>query len=173
MEVLEAVDATGSDPATLYVKYTSTTGGTAGSVPVRVGAGETLTGGPATVTVQTTNTLANPATGVGTKVSIASGDFFAINRFVFAKEQSFILSKYTGNPDATIGFKVTEDIVTTADTNTLFDNQGVAPNTSSPGADRYRITLTIANQADLSSSDNFVYVAKIQNGAIVLSLIHI
>ena len=167
MEVLEAVDATGSDPATLYVKYTSTTGGTAGTTPVRVSAGETLTGGPAIVTVQTTDTVANPCTGVGTKVSIASGDFFAINRFVFAKAQSFILSKYTGNPDATIGFKVTEDIVTTADTNTLFDNQGVAPNTSSPGADRYRITLTIANQADLSSSDNFVYVAKIQNGAIV------
>jgi len=166
MEVLEAVDATGSDPATLYVRYTSTTGGTAGTTPVRVGAGETLTGGPATVQVQVTDTVANPCTGVGTKVSIAAGDFFAIDRFVFAKAQSFILSKYTGNPDATIGFKVTEDIITTADTSALFDNQGVSPNTSSPGADRYRITLTIANKADLTSSDNFVYVAKIQAGAI-------
>ena len=148
MEVLEAVATSGSDPATLFVRYTSTSGGTAGTTPVRVSAGETLTGGPATVTVQVTDTIANPCTGVGTKVSIASGDFFAINRFVFAKAQSFILSKYTGNPDATIGFKVTEDIITTADTNALFDNQGVSPNTSSPGADRYRITLTIANKAD-------------------------
>ena len=166
MEVLEAVDATASDPPTLFVRYTSTTGGTAGTVPVRVGAGETLTGGPATVTVQVTNTVANPCTGQGTKVSIAEGDFFAINRFVFAKAQSLILSKYTNNPDATIGFKVQEDIVTTADTFDLFDNQGVSPNTSSPGADRYRIQLVIANQADLTSSDNFVYVAKIVNGAI-------
>jgi hypothetical protein len=166
MEVLEAIDASGSDPVTLFVRYTSTTGGTAGTTPVRVGAGETLTGGPATVQVQVTDTVANPCTGVGTKVSIAAGDFFAIDRFVFAKAQSFILSKYTGNPDATIGFKVTEDIITTADTSALFDNQGVSPNTSSPGADRYRITLTIANKADLTSSDNFVYVAKIQNGAI-------
>ena len=166
MEVLEAIDAEGSDPPTLFVRYTSTTGGTAGTTPVRVSAGETLTGGPAVVQVQTTDTVANPCTGVGTKVSIAEGDFFAIDRFVFAKAQSFILSKYSGTPDATIGFKVTEDIITTADTNALFDNQGVSPNTSSPGADRYRITLTIANKADLTASDNFVYVAKIQNGAI-------
>ena len=166
MEVLEAIDAEGSDPPTLFVRYTSTTGGTAGTTPVRVTAGETLTGGPATVTVQTTDTVANPCVGVGTKVSIAEGDFFAINRFVFAKAQSFILSKYSGTPNATIGFKVTEDIVTTADTFDLFDNQGVSPNTSSPGADRYRITLNIANQADLDSDENFVYVAKIQDGAI-------
>ena len=166
MEVLEAVDAVGSDPATLFVKYTSTSGGTAGTTPVRVGAGETLTGGPAVVTVQTTDTIANPCTGQGTKVSIAQGDFFAIDRFVFAKTQSMILSKYTNNPDAVIGFKVIEDIVTTADTFDLFDNQGVSPNTSSPGADRYRIRLEIANEALLNSDDNFCYVAKIQNGAI-------
>ena len=166
MEVLEAVDATASDPPTLYVRYTSTTGGVAGTTPVRVSAGETLTGGPAIVTVQVTDTIANPCTGQGTKVSIAEGDFFAINRFVFAKAQSFILSKYTNNPDAVIGFKVTEDIVTTADTFDLFDNQGVSPNTSSPGADRYRITLSIADQATIDSDENFVYVAKIQNGAI-------
>lgn len=166
MQVLEAVDADGSDPPTLYVRYTSTTGGTAGTTPVRVSAGETLTGGPATVQVQVTDTVANPCTGVGTKVSIASGDFFAIDRFVFATAQSFILSKYTGNPNATIGFKVIEDIVTTADTNALFDNQGVSPNTSSPGADRYRIRLQISNQADLDSDENFVYVAKIIDGAI-------
>ena len=166
MEVLEAIDAEGSDPPTLFVRYTSTTGGTAGTTPVRVSASETLTGGPATVQVQTTDTVANPCTGVGTKVSIAEGDFFAINRFVFAKAQSMILSKYTGDPDATIGFKVQEDIVTTADTFDLFDNQGVSPNTSSPGADRYRIQLVIANQADLDSDENFCYVAKIRDGAI-------
>ena len=166
MEVLEAIDAEGSDPPTLFVRYTSTTGGTAGTTPVRVSASETLTGGPATVQVQTTDTIANPCTGVGTKVSIAEGDFFAINRFVFAKAQSMILSKYTGDPDATIGFKVQEDIITTADTFDLFDNQGVSPNTSSPGADRYRIQLVIANQADLDSDENFCYVAKIRDGAI-------
>lgn len=166
MVVLEAIDAADGDPPTLFVRYTSTTGGTAGTKPVRVSAGETLTGGPATVTVQTTDTVSNPATGVGTRVSIAKGDFFAIDRFVFAKAQSMILSKYSSTPTATIGFKATEDIVTTADTNALFDNQGASPNTAAPGADRYRIRLTITNEADVDSDENFVYVAKIVDGAI-------
>ena len=164
--VLEAVDAVNGNPPTLYVRYTSTTGGTSGDTPVRVSGGESLSGGPATVTVQTTDTVANPATGTGTRVSISQGDFFAIDRFVFAPSQSMILSPYSSTPDATIGFKVVEDIVTVSDTDALYDNQGTSPNRSSPGADRYRIRLIIANKADLVADDNFVYVAKIVDGKV-------
>lgn len=125
VEVLEAVErVSASEPATIYVKYVSTTGGTSGTTPVRVTAGDTLTGGGETLTVQTTNTVANPATGTGTRVSIHAGDFFAIDRFVYAREQSMILSKYTSDPDAVIGFKVTQDIVTVDDTTALYDNTG-------------------------------------------------
>ena len=35
-----------------------------------------------------------------------------------------ILSKYTSDPDAVIGFKVTQDIVTVDDTTALYDNTG-------------------------------------------------
>lgn len=74
VEVLEAVErVSASEPATIYVKYVSTTGGTSGTTPVRVTAGDTLTGGGETLTVQTTNTVANPATGTGTRVSIHAG----------------------------------------------------------------------------------------------------
>lgn len=168
VEVLEAIErVSASEPATIYVKYVSTTGGTSGTAPVRVTAGDTLTGGGETLTVQTTNTVANPATGTGTRVSIHAGDFFAIDRFVYAREQSMILSKYTSDPDAVIGFKVTQDIVTVDDTTALYDNTGATPNISSPGADRYRIRLNIANKADLAADDNFVYVAKVVDGIIV------
>ena len=71
--------------------------------------------------------------------------------FVFAAGQSLILSKYGRFPTATVGFKSTEDIVTVADTNDLYDNQGATPNLSSPGADRYRIKLTLINKADLAA----------------------
>lgn len=164
--VLEAIDAADGDPPTLFVRYTDTSSATPGETAVRVAAGETLTGGPSAVTVQTTDTVANPATGQGTRVSIDEGDFFAIDRFVFAKAQSMILSKYNNTPDATIGFKVVEDIVTVSDTDALYDNQGTSPNKSSPGADRYRIRLTIANEADLDADENFVYVAKIVEGRV-------
>jgi hypothetical protein len=168
VEVLEAVErVSASEPATIYVKYVSSTGGTSGTTPVRVTAGDTLTGGGETLTVQTTNTVSNPATGVGTRVSIHAGDFFAVDRFVFAREQSMILSKYTSDPDAVIGFKVTQDIVTVDDTTALYDNTGATPNISSPGADRYRIRLDIADKAKLAADESFVYVAKVVDGLIV------
>lgn len=163
--ILQVVEATGSDPATIYVQYTDT-GETGGSVPVRFTAGEDITGGGYTITVQTTNTVANPAYGRGTQFSNGAGDFFVRGHFVFVKGQSIILSKYTQTPDAVVGFKVTEDIVTVADTTALYDNQGATPNLSSPGADRYRITLTLTTQDQVDSDENFVYYCKVENGKI-------
>ena len=167
VEVLEGVAATVSDPATLYVKYVSTQTGTSGSTPVRVTPATVLQGGAYTFTVQATNTTDNPAVGRGTKVSVHPGDFYAKERIVFAAQQSIIIGKYTPNASAVVGFKVTEDIVTVADDANLYDNQGATLNRSAPGADRYRIKLTLVNQADLSSSDNFIYLAEIRDGSMI------
>lgn len=164
--VLEVIAATGSDPATLYVAYTNTSSGTAGATPIRVAPGDELTSTAFTLTTQTTNTVSNPAIGVGTKASIHGGDFFAQQHFVFAKEQSKIISKYTSNPTKNLGFKVTQDVVTSSDNSALFDNQGATPNTSSPGADRYRIALTIATDDEINSDENFIEVAKVVDGVV-------
>lgn len=167
VEVLEAVArVSDAEPATIYVRYVSTSGGTSGSTPVRVAAGDTLTGGGESLNVQATNTVDNPAVGQGTKISVHEGDFFAVDRFVFAKEQSLIISKYSSTPDAIIGFKVTEQIITASDSTALYDNSGATPNRSSPGADRYKIGLTIINEADVAADESFVYVAKIVNGKV-------
>ena len=165
-KVIEVVAATGSDPATLYVSYTNTSSGTSGATPVRVAAGEDLTGGSFTLTVQATNTVTNPAVGQGCKVSMHAGEFFAQDHFVFAKDQSKIISKYSNTPTTSIGFKVVQDIVQASDNSALFDNQGATPNLASPGADRYRIVLTIAEQSDIDSDENYIEVAKIKNGAV-------
>ncbi|MDB4372679.1 DUF4815 domain-containing protein, partial [Mariniblastus sp.] len=163
-KVIEVVAASGSDPATLYITYTNTSSGTSGLAPVRVAAGEVLTSSSFTLTVQSTNTVSNPATGQGCKVSLHAGDFFAQEHFVFAKNQSKIISKYSNTPTTSIGFKVVQDIVTSSDDNSLFDNQGATPNLASPGADRYRISLTIAEQSDIDSDENYIEVAKIKRG---------
>ena len=141
-ELPSSVSATG-DPATLFVQYTESPTGLSGTVPVRFTPGENLTSGDTLLTVQSTNTTANPATGQGTLISNGSGDFFVRGHFVFAKEQSILLRKYSKFPTEVVGFVVTEDIVTFADDAALYDNQGAAPNTTAPGADRYRITLTL------------------------------
>jgi len=164
--VLEVVPAAGVDPATLYITYTNTSSGTSGAVPIRVAPGEELTSSSFTLTVQSTNTISNPAVGQGCKASIHGGDFFAQEHFVFAAEQSKIISKYSNTPSASLGFKVTQDIVSSSDNQALFDNQGATPNLASPGADRYRIQLTIATRDEIDSDENYIEVAKIVNGVI-------
>jgi hypothetical protein len=167
--ILEIVEGAGSDPSTIFVQYTDGNASSTGSYSVTVTAGENIVGDTTgtVLTVQTVNTVSNPAVGKGTRVSVGSGEFYVQGHFVFAKAQSIVLSKYTSNPSAVVGFKITEDIVTATDDVNLYDNSGSTPNLSAPGADRYRITLTLINETDIASDENFVYVAKITDGEIV------
>ena len=59
-----------------------------------------------------------------------------------------------------------EEIYTTADDNDLFDNSGATLNTASPGADRYRISLTLIDETDTVSGDYFVPVVEMVDGRI-------
>ena len=167
-KVLEVVAATATDPATVYVTYTDTTSGTAGVDPIRSTPGEEAVGlnSGVTVTVQATNTTANPAVGKGAKISVDRGDFFVQGHFVFVERQSKIIGKYTHTPSATVGFKITQDIITAGDNENLFDNQGATPNRSAPGADRYRIRLVLATEDEVDSDENFVYFCRVVNGVV-------
>ena len=168
VEVTEVFEASGSDPATLFVNYTDTTAGTAGPTTIRVAQGENLTGGGHTLTIGSTGTgQTAPIVGKGKKFSNANGVFFVKDHFVFAPAQSVVVNKYSTTPDADLGFIVTEDIVTASDDDGLYDNQGVTPNLASPGADRYRISLTLSKKADLTGSQNFIWIASMEQGLIV------
>ena len=166
--VLEVVEATATDPATLYVRYTDTLGASDFTSSQTVTAGEDVVGSVSgvTLTVQTTDITTNPATGFGSRISIDRGDFFTQGHFVFTDKQSKIISKYTSLPTATIGFKVQQDIVSSTDAEALYDNQGATPNTSAPGADRYRIRLVLSTQDEIDSDENFVYYCRVINGNI-------
>lgn len=164
-KVVEVVSATGSDPATLYVAYNSGNSNT----NVKFSAGETITDGSTTLTVQSTNTTANPATGYGTRVDAGEGQFFVLGHFVFVESSNIILSKYSSTPTAEVGFRISESIITASDESALYDNQGETPNTTAPGADRYRIRLELISKDDLDSADTFVYVAKIKDGVVLVT----
>lgn len=168
VEVQEVITATATDPATLFVKYTDTSSGTAGTTTIRVAQGEDLSGGGYTLTIGSTGTgQTAPIVGQGTKFHNAEGVFFAKDHFVYAPPQSITVAKYSTTPDADLGFLVTEDIVTVDDDDGLYDNQGATPNRSSPGADRYRIRLTLTNSLDVDSDQNFIEISNMINGEIV------
>jgi len=171
------------DPDTIYVDYisagqaqgTPASQNSSNSTSIRFSAGDALTevGGSAsgTATVQSTDSPTNRAVGVGTRASVNRGAYFTRGHFVQSDPQTDILvSKYSGTPTANIGFKVTEDIVTVNDTNTLYDNQETIPNETAPGADRYRITLTLTTNELLDSGDNFITINRLQDGIIQLEI---
>ncbi len=166
VKVLQVVAATGSDPDTLYVQYTNTSSGSSGISTIRMSAGEDVNNGSVTLTVQTTNTATNPATGVGVLITLLSGIYYARGHFVFTEDQSKIISKYSDDVDTNIGFKAVESVVASIDDQTLFDNQGAVPNLTAPGADRYKIQLTIVEESDVDSDENFIHIATIKEGVI-------
>lgn len=164
--IIEVVTATGSDPATIYVAYTNAPASQSGTVTVRFAADETITNGSVSLKVQTTNTDADPAVGTGTRMSIGTGIYYAKGFFVFTESQSVIVSKYTNDPTEIVGYKIIEQVVNVDDDNDLYDNQGAVPNISSPGADRLKITLTLAIQSSITADDNFIPVVSIVEGGV-------
>ena len=162
IKILKVVEEVGSDPDTIYVEYTDRLQGTAGPTVVRCANGGTLThnGG----TLDNLTIASSDATGLGLEASISSGSFYIQGRFVFVKQQSVIVSKYTTEVTRELGFKLEQDIISTADDTALFDNQGAVPNEASPGADRWRIRLTLTTKDQLAASDNFVFLSQVNNG---------
>ena len=172
--VVDFIAQDGSDPATVYVDYIDgeTAGG--GSTPIVFSASGTLnngnesgSGGTGSVTV---NAVTDPVsvTGKGFKIAVNDGAYFIRGLFVQTQAQSKIISKYSNTPTTNVGFLITEDIVTVDDTNALYDNQNVLPNETAPGADRYRITLTLAAQGEsiIDSDTNFIITNRLINGVV-------
>ena len=159
------------NPATFYINYTNTSGGTTGDAfgdreqSVRFTSGATLTNGNGTaVTVQTTDTELNAAVGIGSSVSVSTGSFYAAGHFVQCNPQTIMIDRYFAYPTTMIGFKVVQQIVTADDEDALYDNQAVLPNETAPGADRYRIQLDLTTEYDLDADDNFVYLNTVIDG---------
>ena len=168
VKVLSSAAVSGADPATLFVTYTNTLSGTIGSTPIRLSPGEDIVGDNTgtTLTVQTTNTGSNPAIGKGVEFSISEGSFFVNGFFLYAESQSLIISKYTPDVTIEVGFKIVQEIVTASDDAGLYDNSSAVPNTTAPGADRYRIRLILTKKDDVDSDETFIYLAKLVNSEI-------
>ena len=152
------VDVTdGTDPDTLYVKYSKT--GTNNTSYVFTD-GETITSdadGNPTAVVDTTAT--------GSAASIKQGVYYINGFFVQISDETIVLDKYTSIPSYRIGLSVTESFITPTDDTTLNDNATGSSNESAPGAHRFKISLTLAKKTLSSTEDsNFFEIARVENG---------
>ena len=170
--VKAVIPAAGSDPNTLFVVYT--TSNSLLSEQPDVGprifqAGEVLSHNApgldaGTISIQSVNTSSNPATGKGAFVEVPQFNTFAAGHLILVEKQSLVLSKYSSSPTTVVGFKLTQQVITTSDDIALFDNSGSTPNLTSPGADRFKITMTLIEESNVPAGDTFYSVFDIKSG---------
>ena len=110
------------------------------------------------------------AVGSGSIVEVPSFDTYAAGHLIHVEAQTLVLDKFSATPSKTVGFKVTQQIVTSSDNVALFDNAGATPNLTSPGADRLQIILTLTTQDAISAGDTFYSIYEIKNGKIVSNI---
>ena len=170
INILKVIPAVNSDPATiLYAIVDSNDQSRTADTEsiVNLASGQDLTTDLGTLTIQSIDTVANPATGRSSLINVPSTEVFQSGHFVFVPKQSLVLSKYSNQPNDTVVYKISEEIVTVTDDLALYDNAGSTPNLTSPGADRYRIKLTLDLLSNVDQdADTFIKLIRIRNGIV-------
>ena len=108
--------------------------------------------------------------GTSASISVEPGLYFYNGLFVQSVGGSVRLSKYTNVTNYRVGFAVNEEVVT--DDPRSLDPAQHASNYSAPGADRYKINLTLVKIGDGISIDDrsipdFIEVCRIVDGNLI------
>ena len=158
--VINSIATDGTDPDTLFVKYTQTgTNNTAKAFT----AAETVNA--VNMVDSTSATLVVASTATGAAANIAGGVYYINGFHVSVSEQTLILDKYTNTPSYRVGLEVVESFETPNDDATLNDNAQGSSNVNAPGAHRFKINLTLAKRTIASTSDsNFIELLRLENG---------
>jgi hypothetical protein len=113
------------------------------------------------------SSIATNSTATGSAASIGEGVYFIRGTFVRVPKQTLILDYYTNTPSYRVGLRVDEQIITPKDDATLYDNAAGFSNYAAPGADRFKISLTLTKKLLTDTSDvDFVELLRLKDGAI-------
>ena len=111
------------------------------------------------------NTISTNAISEGSAVSVASGVYFVRGIFARVSEQTILLDQYSISPSYKVGFNIIEEVVTSDEDETLFDNAQGFSNYAAPGADRFKISLELSKRAlDDLETDSFVEILRVDRG---------
>ena len=115
-------------------------------------------------------TLQSPATGNSFGVQASQGVIFQKGHFLFADDQTLIVSKYSNLPnDLSVGYTVRESLVTPLQDSSLYDNANGSTNENAPGSDRLKLvpTLVVLDTAVADVDPEFFTLIRYQNGEAV------
>ena len=132
-------------------------------------ANETIVYGNTTINSGTpfASLISSNATSIGSAVSIAKGVYFIRGYFANVEADTLILDHYTNTPSYRVGLKVDELIITSKDDKTLYDNAKGFTNYAAPGADRFKINLSLTKKLLTDTNDtDFIELLRVQDGKI-------
>lgn len=163
---------------TFFIRYIGTSGSTkqfsAGNSLVitkkRYNGGTLVDSVAQTITGLAVTTKPSPV-GESFGIQAAAGIIFQKGHFLFADEQTLIISKYDNQPDGvSIGYQVKESLIQAVKDNSLYDNANGSTNENAPGADRLKLVPELikktTSEADLDAT--FFTLARYKNGNAVL-----
>ena len=130
---------------------------------------ENITYGNTTINAGTpfASLISTDATSVGSSASIGDGVYFIRGHFVNVAKQTIILDYYTSTPSYRIGLKIDELILSAKDDSSLYDPSKGFTNYAAPGADRFKINLTLTKKLITDTNDtDFVELLRVEDGKI-------
>ena len=107
------------------------------------------------------------ATGLGYAFSTSNGVIFKNGYFVEVDTQTVIIDAFDNYPDGiSVGFALTENIITPESNSSLNDNAGGSTNYAAPGAHRYQIIpkLVTMQTNNITNTTPFFSVCDFQSG---------
>ena len=135
--------ATGVAAVTTYTsEYTETNGATAAQL----------------------SSAAGPASRTGLAYRIESGIFYIRGFFVNNVAETLVLNNYGSDYTGTVGFAVTETIVTPESASSLLDNSTGSSNFAAKGAHRLSISVALSVITPTTDTTNFISLVDIKNG---------
>ncbi len=105
-----------------------------------------------------------PASRTGLAFAIESGVYYVRGFFVNNIEETLVVSNYSGDYTGTVGFNVTESIITPENETSLLDNATGSSNFAAKGAHRLSISLSLTALTSSTDTTDFVALYDIKNG---------
>jgi len=157
-QVIKVFDADGSEPQTLLVNPIFGTFADGDTI---------ITYNASTVNTPSYANIAASGTGTGQVFSVAEGVYYYGGFFIKVDSQTVAVSKYAQDGSARIGFQIDESIVSYTSDTSLLDPAQNASNYQAPGADRYKVVLTLSTRSLTSTDDSkFLELARVQDGVL-------
>ena len=154
------------DSLTFYVKYTKSGITENGTQLTKFKNNETLVEKGKTTALAVTSLL-NASTYTGSIAYLTEGVYYIRGYFVQVQDSFVILDQYSNKPTYKVGLTITEEIVSSNEDDTLFDNANGSTNFAAPGADRLKISATLSKDIiTFSDNSDFIELLRLQNGTL-------